>query len=437
MFRTFSSAVLIVSVVASAAEAGDPPPIVPTRPELKKLLEDSKHRKAWLPLPPLSPQETAEDEQARRKPNQWLGLTNAARLRRLYLPVEIHSHFTPVDDPGFSLDRAFKSELFWIVSRSTNCIYCQGHNESGLKALGVAEETVAALDGPWSEFEPAQRAAFAFARRLTLRPDAIKDDDIVALRRYYNDRQLTELVLSVAVYNAMNRWTTGLDVPQESHRVFLTATPKAYQDPRSLVAPLDATATCVAPSQRGVLESRAAVESALTAARSRTPRLPMASESAARALLPPDASAGPVPSWVRLLAHFPTAGKARIVLHMNAESRGKLDPRLRAEIAWIAARNDRAWYALDVVRKRLVSLGVSDDAIFALDHPGDQAPEGRRAVFSLAKTLTVDPALVEERDIEAIRRHFSDHEVAEVVFQITEAAFFDRLTEAAALPLDD
>jgi hypothetical protein len=31
---------------------------------------------------------------------------------------------------------------------------------------------------------------------------------------------------------------------------------------------------------------------------------------------------------------------------------------------------------------------------------------------------------------------YSDHEVAEIVYQVTQAAFFDRVTEAAGLPLE-
>jgi hypothetical protein len=36
-----------------------------------------------------------------------------------------------------------------------------------------------------------------------------------------------------------------------------------------------------------------------------------------------------------------------------------------------------------------------------------------------------------------LRRAFSDKQVAEIVFQVTEAAFFDRLTEAAFLRLEE
>ena len=39
----------------------------------------------------------------------------------------------------------------------------------------MKEEEIAALDGDWSEFTPAQRAAFAFARKLTYEPHHLTD----------------------------------------------------------------------------------------------------------------------------------------------------------------------------------------------------------------------------------------------------------------------
>ena len=65
-------------------------------------------------------------------------------------------------DPNMTLDYAFKTMLFWIVSRSNNCVYCMGHQETQLPAFGVAEDRIAALDGDWSEFTLAERAAFTW-----------------------------------------------------------------------------------------------------------------------------------------------------------------------------------------------------------------------------------------------------------------------------------
>jgi alkylhydroperoxidase family enzyme len=57
-------------------------------------------------------------------------------------------------------------------------------------------------------------------------------------------------------------------------------------------------------------------------------------------------------------------------------------------------------------------------------------------VLAFARKLTVDPALITDADIAGLRKHFPDQEVAEIVYHVTQAAFFDRLTEAAGLQLE-
>jgi len=121
--RLFAFAVTgLVLVSAGAARAGDPGnvplPVPLTRPEVKQALEDLKGRKPRIPLPALSPEEI-----------EMLGEHGAsyeARLRFHYLPAgEGRGGFglSRQPDPNMSLDYAFKTELFWIVSRTNNCHY--------------------------------------------------------------------------------------------------------------------------------------------------------------------------------------------------------------------------------------------------------------------------------------------------------------------------
>jgi alkylhydroperoxidase family enzyme len=435
--------ILALLGLSAAARASDPPAVAPTRPELKQQLEDSKRSKPRLPLPPPTEAELAA-ARARAGAGPMTGIINNARMRRLYLPPEvIGGGFTRERDPSMTLNNTFKTMFFWIVSRANNCRYCQGHQEVKLSADGVKEETLAALDGDWSEFSPAERAAFGFTLKLTDEPNRISDADIDRLRSHYNDLQILEIITAVGGFNAMNRWTGALAIPQEEHRVYLTPTPEKYKALRSRVAPLPADGpssapVCARPSDRGPLETRAQVEAALDACHKRSPRLSLASEDRARAMVPSGWSgSGPLPEWVRLLANFPTAGKAWIAQTFNSETKGRLNAKLKAEIAYIAARNDRAWYALGHARQRLKGLGLSDDAIDAIDHPGDACPEPERLAFVLARKLTVDPALITDEDIAGLRKHYPDPEVAEIVYHVTQAAFFDRLTEAAGLRLED
>src|SRR5262249_8565370 len=122
----------------------------------------------------------------------------------------------------------------------------------------MSEDEIAALDGDWSEFTPAQRAAFTLARKLTHEPHRITDRDIDAVRKHYKELQILEMILSVAGNNSTNRWKEGIGVPQEKEanrffsrsdveipkdrplpiKSFLTPTSKEFRDRVTKVAPL-------------------------------------------------------------------------------------------------------------------------------------------------------------------------------------------------------
>jgi alkylhydroperoxidase family enzyme len=465
------SAIAIAAMAAPTARAGDEPPPVPvTRPEIKQVLEGSKHSHPRLPLPPSTDGSKPRAERAageRQGGGLGSGLVNNGWMRNYYLAPELYSGSSGrvgadnargnasqapdraglsvrsgASDASMPLDPTFRVMFFWLVARLNNCYYCLSHQEVKLKAAGVSDDRLAALDTDWSVFTPAERAAFAFVRKLGRRPHEVDGTDIDALRKHYNDREILDIIVSTGGFTATTRWTGGLMIPQEEHRVYLTPTSEPYRDRPSQVAPLDSKAAtgarlCFpAAANRPPLESRADVEAKLSTCRSRAPRLPLVAEDRARAVVPADWPTGPLPQWVRLLANFPEAGKSRILSLHAARDKGSLDRTIRAQMAWIAARQDRAWYALGHARHRLHELGQSDDAIFALDDPTKGFDEGRRAIFTLTRKLTVDPALVTDADVAAVRKHFSDRETAEVVYFITLAAFFDRVTEAAGLQLE-
>ena len=461
-------ACMLISPLAftfDAATAGDEPSPAPiTRPGIKQVLEGSKQSKPRLPLPPLTEDDNARAQSAASGKVQGPmgGVINNGRMRKYYLEPEFRGEFfvRPADlanpdpkstlrlgaDPSMPLDPTFRIMFFWLVARANNCYYCLGHQEVKLQAAGVSDDRLAVLDTDWSEFKPSEATAFAFVKKLARTPQEVNDADVEELRRYFKDQEILDILFSTGNYVAMTRWTGGLAIPQEDHRVYLTPTSAKYVDLPSLIAPIDPTqigsASVCKPlaANRPPLESRQEVETQLSAARSRKPRLPLVAEDKARSLVPQEWPSTPLPQWVRLLANFPDAGKARITSISAAGGpgveKGSLDRTLRAQIAWIAARQDRAWYALGHAKQRLQALGQSDDAIYALDAPGDDVSPTQRVVFHLARKLTVDPALVTDADVEAVRQRLSDRETAEVVYFITVAGFFDRVTEAAGLQLE-
>jgi alkylhydroperoxidase family enzyme len=323
----------------------------------------------------------------------------------------------------------------------------------------LKEEEVAALDGDWSGFPPARRAAFALARKLSYEPYRLTDGDIDGLRKYYRDLQILEIVFSVAGNNALNRWKEGVGVPQSPEgtgflrrggkappadrvlpvKSFLTPTPEPYREAVSKVAPVPPGAAAARPAvcNRPPLESWEEVAKALAACRKRTPRLPLADEARVREVLPEGWPEGPLPQWVVLLANFPRDGKARIAELYAAEEKGDLKPLLKAQVSWIIARQDGAWYTAGRARKRLRELGWSDEQIARLDGDWSEFTPAERALFSVARKLAASPIVLTDDDVAEALRLTGPREVVQLIHYTTGRAFFDRVTEAAGLRLEE
>jgi alkylhydroperoxidase family enzyme len=325
----------------------------------------------------------------------------------------------------------------------------------------LKEEEVAALDGDWGQFPPAERAAFALARKLSYEPHLLADADVDRVRKHYTDLQVLEMVLSVAGNNAINRWKEGAGIPQSKDSsgflkragkpppagrplpitTYLTPKPEEFRDRITRVAPLVEDEGTGKPSRRTVsrrppLESRAEVEEALAACRRRTPRLPLVGEAKARALLPGDWPRGPLPQWVRLLANFPRQGKARIVSLRADDERGDLTPLLKAQVSWIIARQDRAWYAVGQAKQRLRALGWSDGQVYELDGDWAEFTPAERALFRLARRLAASPIVLTDADVARAVERAGPRAVVQLIHYTSGRAFFDRVTEAAGLRLE-
>jgi len=415
---------------------------------MKQLLEDMKNRKPRIPLPDLTEEEKTKLGER--------GVNYESRLRYHYMNgltsgFGAGGGFGGERDPAMTLDNAFKVELFWIVCRANNCQYCQGHQESKLLRAGLKEDEIAALDGDWSGFPAKDQAAFAFARKITFEPHLFGDQDIKLLKEHFTDSQILEMLLSVAGNNSINRWKEGLGVPQSANggglgkgaepvsekHTYLTPTSDPFKDAVSKVAPIQrddkGQPTRRTVSVRPPLEARAEVEKALEAAAQRTPRLPLVEENKARAAMPESyPKDAPVSQFARLLATF-SSGKNRIANQLNADEKGDLSPVLKAQVSWIVARQDRAWYAAAEAKARLTKLGQNDDQIFALDGDWKNASDRDRALYTVARKLGASPVILTDDDMALAVKLAGPKIVVQLVSYITTRASFDRITEAAGL----
>jgi len=146
---------------------------------------------------------------------------------------------------------------------------------------------------------------------------------------------------------------------------------------------------------------------------------------------------GQLPQWVRLLANFPTSAKGRVATIRTADEKGDLKPLLKAQVSWIIARQDRAWYAAGQARQRLKNLGWTDDQIYKLDGDWKDFSAAERAMFTVARKLSASPVVLTDDDVAEALKATSPAEVVQLISYITTRASFDRITEAAGLPLEN
>jgi hypothetical protein len=176
----------------------------------------------------------------------------------------------------------------------------------------------------------------------------------------------------------------------------------------------------------------------LAVAHTRKPRLPLVAEGEARQLVAevwPEQE--PLPQWVRLLVNFPVDGKSRVTSTRSADEKGDLTPLLKAQVSWIIARNDRAWYALGQAKQRLRKLGLSDDEIYKLDGDWKGYSAAERALFNMARNLAASPIMISDHDVKVALQATGPREVVQLITYTTNRSSFDRITEAAGLQVEE
>jgi hypothetical protein len=189
--------------------------------------------------------------------------------------------------------------------------------------------------------------------------------------------------------------------------------------------------------KRPALESRSDTEKALAGARTRAPRLPLLDQAKARAIVSESLPENPLPQWVRLVANFPREGMNRMTTVRAALEKGDLNPLLKAQVSWIIARQDRAWYAAGLAKRRLTELGQSDDQIYRLDGDWSEFTPVIQAMFTLARKLAASPVVLTDSDVENAVKLAGSRDVVQLISYTTTQALFDRITEAAGLQLEN
>jgi uncharacterized peroxidase-related enzyme len=118
-----------------------------------------------------------------------------------------------ITGPG-SVDRRTKELAYLTVSMTNECPYCTEAHKPTARKAGISDEEMRAIETQqYQGFNEPDRAVIRYAHELTSEADA--NETIEGLVRNFNDEQVVEITLVVAMANFTNRLNNGLDLAPE------------------------------------------------------------------------------------------------------------------------------------------------------------------------------------------------------------------------------
>jgi len=138
--------------------------------------------------------------------------SNLVMARRPKLLAAFRSLRQAVFDPDNSVPAETLALVGHIASKTAGCQYCVAHTANNAELRGASAEKIAAL---WEYersalFDESERAALRFAQCAAMVPNIVGDEDVEAVKKYYGEDGVVEILGVVSWYGFLNRWNDSL-----------------------------------------------------------------------------------------------------------------------------------------------------------------------------------------------------------------------------------
>ncbi|MBO9539834.1 carboxymuconolactone decarboxylase family protein [bacterium] len=129
------------------------------------------------------------------------------------LVTTLQAHFAAVLNAG-TVELKLKELVVVRVSQLNNCDYCLASHTKIARQLGATDETFeelqCAIESP--TFTEREKAAIAFAERLTVDSLGVDDAMFERLKEHFTDSEIVELAAVAGLFNYFNRFNNALQV---------------------------------------------------------------------------------------------------------------------------------------------------------------------------------------------------------------------------------
>jgi alkylhydroperoxidase family enzyme len=108
-----------------------------------------------------------------------------------------------------------RGQLRWAAAHANRCAYGEAYALADLRRAGMDETGIKALTQDQAGLPAKERAALAFARKLTLAASTVSDAEVSQLLELYGDKRVVAMVLLLAYANFQDRLLLALDLAVE------------------------------------------------------------------------------------------------------------------------------------------------------------------------------------------------------------------------------
>jgi alkylhydroperoxidase family enzyme len=203
------------------------------------------------------------------------------------------------------LDAKLRAKMRWVAAHANRSPYGEAYALADLRRAGATPAETAALADKGATLPEPERAALAFADKLTRNAASVTDDEVRGLREWYGDARVVAMVQLLAYSNFQDRLflTFAFPVeeggPQAAPRVRFVKPLAAEAPPRRPPADKPTTTAGGPADAEWARLDFDFLQRKLDGQRAREPRIPVPPWEEVRKRLPPDVPVPPKPLRIR------------------------------------------------------------------------------------------------------------------------------------------
>jgi alkylhydroperoxidase family enzyme len=356
------------------------------------------------------------------------------------------------------LDPKLRAQMRLVAAHANRCTYSEEYARFDARRAGLDDGAVAAVGRGEFPETPAVKAALEFARKMTMDPASVTDDEFAALVKHYGEKNVVAMVQLMAWANFQDRVVLCLGSPREPDGPlppldvvfapgFLVMRQPASQGgaPQETGSiPPGAGKDLVEDDSEWTSTSYEGLQAALERQRSRTTRVRVPSwEEVERANSPGFMWPNRVVWNLVCMGYQPVLGGAwETVLRTSAiETAGEVSRVFGQSLFWVTTRAINCPYCMGHCEMGLELAGLSKSAIaertrlLAGDDWSSFPAEEQRA-YAFARKLTKAPWTVSAEDIDVLLHDFGAKKRVMVVVAACRGHYMTRISNGFQLSLE-